>query len=152
MGDAVGKSEVHNFPRNAVVLKPLPYLNIGMCIACHAGYFTVERSERQSITFGGRLNLRQRKPLRTGDGAAEFPSYATRIGIAKLSYPTSSTRTIVEAGGVNLMSQFIIISLRCGIRPTTVIIRWKIAALMCCICQHRLNEALFQQGAEKLGG
>jgi len=68
MGDAVGKSEVHNFPRNAVELKPLPYLNVGMRITCHAGDLTVERSERQSITFGGRLNRRQKKPPQNGTG------------------------------------------------------------------------------------
>ncbi len=74
--------------------------------------------------------------------------------------PTSTYRKTLRSpyvrfgskADIRLTAQFIINSLRGGIRPTTVITRWKIAALMRCICQHRLNEALFHQGAEKLGG
>ena len=71
MGDAVGRSEVHNFPRNAVLLKPLPYPNAGMCITCHAGNSTIERPKRQTITLCGKPNHKQ-KPPRIGHGAAEL--------------------------------------------------------------------------------
>ena len=47
VGDTVERSEMINLPHNAVLLKPLPRLYVGVCIECHADESTLESPERQ---------------------------------------------------------------------------------------------------------